>query len=105
VPRGELMGAGEPTRGRPGRRRRRARTVFVLSTPIVFAAALLYLGQSASRPVYQAIALLPLPIAGPVRAGFDYLVGLTMPSRDGLTWIEVSDPRSRKVDKLPSRAQ
>jgi len=105
APRGELMGAAEPTRGRPGRRRRRARTVFVLSTPIVFAAALLYLGQSASRPVYQAIALLPLPIAGPVRAGFDYLVGLTMPSRDGLTWIEVSDPRSRKVDKLPSRAQ
>jgi len=30
---------------------------------------------------------------------------LTMPSRDGLTWIEVSDPRSRKVDKLPSRTQ
>jgi transcriptional regulator with XRE-family HTH domain len=88
-----------------GRRRRRARTLFVLSTPIVLAAGLLYLGQSASRPVYQAIALLPVPIAGPVRSGFDYLVGLTMPSRDGLTWIEVSDPRSRKVDKLPSRAQ
>src|SRR5262245_39822825 len=91
--------------GRPARRRRRARTLFVLSTPIVFAAALVYLGQSASRPVYQAIALLPVPIAGPVRAGVDYLVGLTMPSRDGLTWIEVSDPRSRKADKLPSRVQ
>jgi hypothetical protein len=90
---------------RPARRRRRARTLFVLSTPIVFAAGLVYLGQSASRPVYQAIALLPVPIAGPVRAGFDYLVGLTTPSRDGLTWIEVSDPRSRKTDRLPSRAQ
>lgn len=90
---------------RPARRRRRARTLFVLSTPIVFAAGLVYLGQSASRPVYQAIALLPVPIAGPVRAGFDYFVGLTTPSRDGLTWIEVSDPRSRKTDKLPSRAQ
>jgi Helix-turn-helix domain len=90
---------------RPARRRRRARTLFVLSTPIVFAAGLVYLGQSASRPVYQAIALLPVPIAGPVRAGFDYFVGLTRPSRDGLTWIEVSDPRSRKTDKLPSRAQ
>ena len=77
----------------------------VLSTPIVFAAGLVYLGQSASRPVYQAIALLPMPIAGPVRTGLDYLVGLTMPSRDGLTWIEVSDPRSRKADKLPSRVQ
>jgi len=97
--------AAEAVRARPGRRRRRARTLFVLSTPIVLAAGLLYLGQSASRPVYQAIALLPVPLAGPVRAGFDYLVGLTMPSRDGLTWIEVSDPRSRKVDKLPSRAQ
>jgi hypothetical protein len=99
--RGESSTAG----ARPGRRRRRARTLFVLSTPIVFAATLVYLGQSASRPVYQAIALLPLPIAGPVRAGFDYFVGLTTPSRDGLTWIEVSDPRSRKTDKLPSRVQ
>jgi hypothetical protein len=97
--------AAVPGGARPARRRRRARTLFVLSTPIVFAAGLVYLGQSASRPVYQAIALLPLPIAGPVRAGFDYLVGLTTPSRDGLTWIEVSDPRSRKTDKLPSRAQ
>jgi hypothetical protein len=101
---------GEPSRtvplgARPPRRRRRARTLFVLSTPIVFAAGLVYLGQSASRPVYQAIALLPVPIAGPVRAGLDYLVGLTMPSRDGLTWIDVSDPRSRKADKLPSRVQ
>jgi len=94
-----------PVGARPARRRCRARTLFVLSTPIVFAAGLVYLGQSASRPVYQAIALLPVPIAGPVRAGFDYFVGLTTPSRDGLTWIEVSDPRSRKTDKLPSRAQ
>jgi hypothetical protein len=103
-------GPGESSRAaplgaRPRRRRRRARTLFVLSMPIVFAAGLVYLGQSASRPVYQAIALLPVPIAGPARAGLDYLVGLTMPSRDGLTWIEVSDPRSRKADKLPSRAQ
>lgn len=97
--------AAAPLISRPARRRRRARTLFVLSTPIVFAAELVYLGQSASRPVYQAIALLPVPIAGPVRAGLDYLVGLTMPSRDGLTWIEVSDPRSRKADKLPSRVQ
>src|SRR5262245_27117798 len=36
---------------RPARRRRRARTLFVLSTPIVFAAGVVYLGQSASRPV------------------------------------------------------
>jgi hypothetical protein len=90
---------------RPARRRRRARTLFVLSTPIVFAAALVYLGQSASAPVYRGIALLPVPIAGPLRTGFDYLLGLTRPSRDGLTWIEVSDPRSRKADKLPSRVQ
>ena len=102
--RGEHSSA-QPPASRPGRRRRRARTLFVLSTPIVFAAGLVYLGQSASRPVYQAIALLPMPIAGPVRTGLDYLVGLTMPSRDGLTWIEVSDPRSRKADKLPSRVQ
>jgi hypothetical protein len=105
------QGRGEPTpvseaHGmRPGRRRRRARTLFVLSTPIVFAAALVYLGQSASAPVYRGIALLPVPIAGPLRTGFDYLLGLTRSSRDGLTWIEVPDPRSRKADKLPSRVQ
>ena len=100
----EAMIPAEAASARPRRRRRRARTLFVLSTPIVFAVGLVYLGQSASKPVYQAIALLPVPMAGPLRAGFDYLVGLTTPSRDGLTWIEVSDPRSRKVDKLPPRA-
>ena len=99
----EIMLPAEAASARPRRRRRRARTLIVLSTPMVFAVALVYLGQSASKPVYQAIALLPVPIAGPLRAGFDYLVGLTTPSRDGLTWIEVSDPRSRKVDKLPPR--
>jgi hypothetical protein len=100
----ETMIPAEAASAKPRRRRHRARTLFVLSTPIVFAVGLVYLGQSASKPVYQAIALLPVPIAGPLRAGFDYLVGLTTPSRDGLTWIEVSDPRSRKVDKLPPRA-
>ena len=53
--------------------------------------------------MYRAIALLPDPARPAVRAGFDYVVDITAPRREGLRWIEVSDPRLRKADKLQPR--
>jgi hypothetical protein len=50
--------------------------------------------------MYRAIALLPRPAGHAVRAVVDYVVLLTAPRREGLRWIEVSDPRLRKADKL-----
>ena len=80
--------------------RRRTRALFALSAPIALLAALVYVAHAAPRPVYRFIALLPAPAGPAVRASLDYLVLLTAPRREGLWWIEVSDPRLRKADKL-----
>lgn len=90
----------EPTRAKPTRRRRRARALFALTAPVALVAAVVYAAQTAPAPVYHAIALLPGPIEGPVRAGLDHVLLLMAPRRDGLRWIEISDPQLRKFDKL-----
>lgn len=90
----------ERTTPRSGRGRRRARTLFVLTAPIAFLAGAIYVAQTLPTEVYRGIRLLPDPIAGPVRAGFDYFLLLTAQRRDGLRWLETGDPRSRKADKL-----
>jgi cytoskeletal protein RodZ len=79
---------------------RRARALFALSAPVALLAALVYVAQAAPRSVYRTIALLPDPAGYAVRAAVDYVVLLTAPRREGLRWIEVSDPRLRKADKL-----
>ena len=83
-----------------GRRRRRARRMFAFSAPIVIAAAALYFAQAAPAPIYRAIAMLPYPVEGGVRAVMDNIMLFSAPRRDGLRWIDVGDPRLRKVDKL-----
>src|SRR5262245_24637001 len=80
--------------------RRRTRALFALSAPVALLAALVYVAHAAPRPVYRAIALLPAPAGHGVRAILDYVVLLTAPRREGLRWIEMSDPRLRKADKL-----
>lgn len=84
----------------PPRRRRRARRLFALSAPLALTAAAFYLAQAAPAPLYRAIGLLPVSIAGTARAGMDNLVLYSAPRRDGLRWIDVGDPQLRKVDKL-----
>jgi hypothetical protein len=83
--------------------RRRTRALFALSAPVALLAALVYVAHAAPRPVYHTIALLPGPARHAVRAVLDYAVLLTAPRREGLRWIEVSDPRLRKADKLVTR--
>jgi hypothetical protein len=105
------VGAGSPPRAQPParsfepersspRRRRRNRALFALSTPIALAAVLLCLLQVAPVPVYRTIAILPNLLQKPLRAGLDQLMLLTAPHRDGLIWVDISDPRARKADKL-----
>jgi len=86
-------------RPRPARRRR-TRALFALSAPVALLAALVYVAHAAPRPVYRAVGLLPQPAGRAVRVVLDYVVLLTAPRREGLRWIEVSDPRLRKADKL-----
>ncbi len=90
----------ERTQTSPLVRRRRARALFALSTPVALIAALVYLAHAAPQPIYRAVALLPGPAEAAVRAGVDYVVLLAAPRREGLRWIEKGDPRLRKADKL-----
>ena len=62
-----------------------------------------YAAQAVPQFVYPVIAMLPDRLEVPVRAGIEYMVLMTAPSRDGLRWIEVSDPQVRKADKLPTQ--
>jgi transcriptional regulator with XRE-family HTH domain len=89
----------------PRRRRRRARVLFALSAPLALAAAVVYFAQAMPQPVYRALSVLPDRAEIAVRAGLDYLMILSAPQRDGLRWIEVSDPRARKADKLREAAR
>ena len=82
------------------RRRRRMRTLFTLTAPVALAGGHRLFRPRGTRLVYPVIAMLPDRLEIPVRAGLEYMVLLTAPSRDGLRWIEVGDPQLRKADKL-----
>jgi hypothetical protein len=67
---------------------------------IIGAAWLVWLAGSDAAMVRSASQLMPAPIARAVSAGVEAVVLYTAPRRDGLRWIEVADPRTRKADKL-----
>ena len=95
----------EDDRPPPSRRRRRMRTLFTLTAPVALLAGIVYCAQAAPRLVYPVIAVLPDRLEVPVRAGLEYLILLTARNRDGLRWIDASDPRMRKADKLPTESR
>jgi transcriptional regulator with XRE-family HTH domain len=92
-----------PRAAAPRRRRRGFRKLMILSMPPVVVAGLLYLATTAPAPFYRLLALLPRSAAAPARAVLDALVLYSAPRRDGLRWIDIGDPRLRKVDKLPAK--
>jgi hypothetical protein len=47
-----------------------------------------------------AVVTLAPPLAGVVRHVHEFIVVQMAPEREGLRWIEVADPRSRRGDKL-----
>ena len=44
-------------------------------------------------------------LARPLQAGLDRMAEMLAPRREGLKWIDVSDPRSRKADRLAVSGQ
>ena len=54
------------------------------------------------NPLNAAVSSLPAPISGFFRSVEDYVLRSTATHKNGLMWIEVSDPRTRKTEKLPS---
>ncbi len=73
------------------------RVVLAVGVPLAF---LLF----AARPIAleAASASVPEPLAQFARGAREFILHQVAPSRDGLRWIEVDDPRSRRGDKLRS---
>jgi transcriptional regulator with XRE-family HTH domain len=102
-----LLRKDEPKARPSGERRgrRRARTMFAVSAPLVLAAAAFYFAQAAPAPIYRTIAMLPGPLASGARSVMDGILLFSAPRREGLRWIDVGDPKLRKVDKLQTSSQ
>ena len=83
-----------------GRIGRTARALIALSIPV----ALVVLVTQTSV-LEAAVAKLPPPVARIVRSAQNYVIVQMAPVRDGLRWIDVPDPRSRRGDKLPIAAR
>lgn len=78
-------------------RERPARTFYALSLPLALLAVSLN-----SRDLAHAVAR---PFASVVITMRDTFTVHFPPVREGLRWIEVADPRSRRADKLPPKDQ
>ncbi len=80
--------------------RGRGRALMAVAGPMVLIAAAVWAVQAQPRALREAISVLPASISKPVLGGLDTLAVSLAPRRDGLRWIEVADPSSRKADKL-----
>lgn len=81
--------------------RGRGRALMAVAGPMVAIAAVVWTVQAQPRALRDAISVLPASISHPMLSGLDTLTIRLTPRRDGLRWIEVADPSSRKADKLP----
>jgi hypothetical protein len=88
---------------RPRQRRAGVGRLLLLAMPPVVLAAAVSLAILMPGPIYKTVSLLPPSVAEPARAGLDLFVLYSAPRRDGLKWIDVGDPRLRKVDKVRTK--
>ncbi len=74
--------------------------MMAVATPMVLIAGVVWAIQAQPRFLRDAIGALPASISAPMLAGMDSLAVRMAPRRDGLRWIDVADPSTRKADKL-----
>jgi hypothetical protein len=86
-----------------GARQKPRPTALILA---VMAVSALLTGLVAGTTMPQAAAgALSSPVRSLVKGAHNYMLMYLAPARDGLRWIEVDDPRSRRADKLrPSKS-
>lgn len=83
---------------RPVKRRRLFGVLALTAIPVVFSCvARFYPGL-----LYAIVTPLPSVVGAPLLHGLDSIVTAMAPVREGLTWIDVGDPRLRRADKLPT---
>ena len=99
----DAMSDPSSTRRRVRRQRRVRRTFVLVAIPLLLLGGLWLL---AMRPMTQRVLLaLPAPLGPLLRGGIEQITSWSAPQREGLRWIEVEDPRSRKADKLATRSR
>ena len=81
-------------------RARAGRILFAIAVPVGLVVLL-----TQSSVLEAAVSQLPPRMARIVRGAQDYVALRMAPVRDGLRWIDVRDPRSRRSDKLRTTAQ
>jgi hypothetical protein len=83
-----------------GRMGQATRMLIVVTVPITL---ILLVTQTAV--LEAAVSQLPPSVARMVRGAQNYVIVQFAPVRDGLRWIDVPDPRTRRADKLSTTAQ
>ena len=76
------------------------RVLMAVAAPMVLIAAAVWAIQAQPRVLRATIEALPHSIAHPMLSGLDAMAMRLARRQDGLRWIEVADPSSRKADKL-----
>jgi hypothetical protein len=76
------------------------RVLMAVAGPMVMIAAAVWAIQAQPRALRATIEVLPHSIAHPMLSGLDAMAMRLARRQDGLRWIEVADPSSRKADKL-----
>ncbi len=83
-----------------GHGRRPLQRLRVVALVVTVAAILLF-----QAPVLDvAVAYLPQPVGAALVQTREFVLLQLAPERDGMRWIEVDDPRSRRADKLPVKS-
>lgn len=92
----EVSGIGAVRRSRALRRVGMTVTISATLLAGIWSAA-----QSQSPVLFAAVDQLPSGIANSIRQSIDRIAVRMVRKDDGLTWVVVGDPRSRKSDRLP----
>lgn len=79
---------------------RSLRALLALSVPVAIVVLL-----TQTSVLEAAVSQLPPSVARIVRGAQNYVIVQLAPIRDGLRWIDVPDPRTRRSDKLQTAAQ
>jgi hypothetical protein len=72
---------------------------------VTMAVALILLVTTQTAVLEAAVSQLPPSMKRIVRGAQNYVIVRLAPVRDGLRWIDVADPRTRRSDKLRTTAQ
>lgn len=89
---GTVAGLQQVWHGRTGRA---ARLLIAFSVPVALVVLL-----TQTTVLEAAVSHLPPPVKRIVRGAQNYVIVQLAPVRDGLRWIDVPDPRTRRGDKL-----